>query len=148
MMRPVLGVVVALVIMSVVVFVMSLAPWLILGVDVVLEPGRFVTVPAYDVYAVVVGGVGAVVGGWLCIKIGRSRLAVIVLAGLSFVGGMTNAYAQHAKPAPGPRAPGVRVMEAVNTRQEPVWFTLLMPCLGVVGVLVGGRGDFRPRTLP
>jgi hypothetical protein len=144
-MRAALGVVVALVVMSVVVFAMSVAPWLILGVDTALEPGRFVTVPAYDVYAVVVGALGAALGGWLCIKIGRSRLAVIVLAVLSFAGGMTNAYAQHAKPAPGPRAPGVSAMEAVKARQEPAWFTLLMPCLGVVGVLLGGRGIPKPR---
>ena len=146
-MRAVLGVVVALVMMSVLVLAISLAPWRILGVDTVLEPGRFETVAAYDVYAVVIGIVGAVLGGWLCMRIGRSRPAVIVFAGLAFAGGMTNAYAQHAKPAPGPRAPGVSVMEAVNARQEPAWFTLLMPCLGVVGVLIGGRGDSRPRTL-
>jgi hypothetical protein len=125
--------------MSVVVLAMSLAPWLIFGVDTVLEPGRSATVPAYDVYAVVVGVVGALLGGWLCMKIGRSRLAVVVLAVLSFAGGMANAYAQHAKPEPGPRASGITVMEAVNARKEPAWFTLLMPCLGVVGVLVGGR---------
>jgi len=80
-----------------------------------------------------------VFGGWLCMRIGRSRIAVIVLAVLSFAGGMANAYAQHAKPAPGARLPGVTVMEAVNTRKEPAWFTLLMPCLGVAGVLIGGR---------
>jgi hypothetical protein len=109
--------------MSVVVLAMSLAPWLVLGVDTVLEPGRFTTVPTYDVYAVVVGVVGAVLGGRTCVNIGRSRLAVIVLAVLSFAGGVTNAYAQHAKPAPGPRVPGVSVMEAINARKEPAWFT-------------------------
>ena len=138
-MRAILGVVVALAVMSVLVFAVSIAPWLLFGVDKVLEPGRFDTVFTYDVYAVVVAVGGAVLGGWLCMKIGRSRVAVVVLAVLSFAGGMTNAYAHHVKPAPGPRTPGVTVMDAVAARKEPAWFTLLIPCLGVVGVLIGGR---------
>lgn len=138
-MRAVLGVVVAFVAMSAVVFALSLAPWLALGNDVILEPGRFDSVVAYTVYALVIAAAGGVFGGWLCGVIGRSRTAVIVLAVLSVAGGLTNHFAQHHKPEPGPRAPGVAVMDAVAQRKEPDWFTLLVPFVGAAGVILGGR---------
>jgi uncharacterized protein YndB with AHSA1/START domain len=42
------------------------------------------------------------------------------------------------KPAPGARPPGLTVVQAIATRKEPAWFTLLMPFAGVAGVLLGG----------
>jgi hypothetical protein len=139
MIRTLLGIIVSLIAMSMLVFALSIAPWFVLGVDSVLLPGRFDTNAAYNVYAIVVGAMGAVFGGWLCARISRSRMAVVVLAVLGFVGGMVNVYAHHTKPEPGPRVAGVAVNDAVMTRREPTWFTVLMPVLGVPGVLIGGR---------
>jgi sugar phosphate permease len=138
-MRLVLGVVVAFVSMSLIVFGLSIAPWFILGLDAVLLPGRFDSTAAFNVYAVIVGLLGALFAGWLCATISRSKRAVIVLAVLCFAAGMTNALGQMNKPEPGARASGMAVMEAMTTRKEPAWFTFLMPCVGVIGVLVAGR---------
>ena len=141
--RAVVGVILAFVAMSVLVLALSLAPWFVLGVDAVLEPGHFESTSLFNVYAVAVGGLGAVFGGWICAAVGRSRTAVIVLAVLCFLAGMLNHFSQHHKPEPGARLAGVSVMDAVTQRKEPDWFTLLMPLLGGAGVLVGGRGAGR-----
>ena len=133
-MRSVLAVAVSFVTMSVVVLALSIAPWFILGLDVVMEPGRFVTSDVYDVYALLVSVSGALLGGWMCASIGRSRMAVTVLAVLCFAGGVTNTLAQRRKPEPGGRATNVAVAEAVSRRKEPVWFTLVVPVVGFAGV--------------
>jgi uncharacterized protein YndB with AHSA1/START domain len=138
-MRPLLAVVTALVATMALVLAASLLPWFLFGVDGVLEPGRFDARLAYESYAVVAGAVGAVLGGRLCAAIGRSRPAVAVLALLSAAGGAANAFAQHGKPEPGARAPGLAVLEAVGLRREPAWFTLSMIPIGFLGVRYGGR---------
>ena len=138
-MRAALGVIVAFVCMTVLVLIFSLLPWFVLGVDAVLEPGRFDSTLLFNVYAVIVGVLGAVLAGWVCAGVGRSRTAVIVLAVICFLGGMANHFGQHHKPEPGVRAPGLSVMEVVAQRKEADWFTVTMPFLGVAGVLVGGR---------
>jgi hypothetical protein len=137
--RTAIGIIVALVVMSVVTFALSVAPWFVLGLDAVLEPGRFDTVRAYDLYALAVAFGGAVLGGWLAATIGRSRIAVFVLAGFAVAGGVTNAVQQAGRPEPGARTSGVPVQQVMQTRREPAWYTWLIPVLGVTGVLVGGR---------
>jgi uncharacterized protein YndB with AHSA1/START domain len=138
-MRAIVAVVVAFVAMSAFVFGLSVAPWFALGLDGVLEPGRFRTFLAVDLYAAAVGAIGAWLAGALCLRIGRARGAVVVLALLCFGGGSVNAVGQLKKSEPGARGPGVTVSDAIAARKEPAWFALLMPCLGVVGVLGGGR---------
>ena len=138
-MRIALGVIVALVAMMVVTFGLSVAPWFVFGLDTVLEPGRFDTVRAYDVYAIAVAFGGAVLGGWIAARIGRSQVAVLVLAGFAILGGVVNAVQQAARPEPGPRSSGVTIQQVMETRREPGWYTWLIPVLGVPGVLIGGR---------
>jgi hypothetical protein len=122
--------------MALVTFGLSSAPLYVFGIDAAFEPARFDTVLKYNVYAVAL--VGALLGGWLCRKIARSRMAVVPLAVLGFAGGMANGYAQHMKPVPGVRTAGISVADAVARRKEPSWFTLLVPCLGTAGILVAG----------
>jgi hypothetical protein len=143
-MRTVLGVVIAFIAISTVVFAASVAPWFAFGLDAVLQPGRFESTVPFNIYAVLVGTLGALFAGWLCATIARSRIAVISLAVLCFTVGMTNAFAQMNKPLPGARAPGLTVADAIAQRKEPAWFTLVMPCVGVAGVCLGGRGVLRP----
>jgi len=138
-MRAALGVIVSFVTMSMFVLALSLAPWFALGLDTVLEPGSFESTALFNAYAIALGILGAVFAGWLCATIGGSRTAVLVLAVLCFAGGLMNVVMQHRKPDPGPRLDGLTVMEAVNLRKEPDWFTLLMPPVGAVSVLLSGR---------
>jgi hypothetical protein len=138
MIRPIAGVVLSLAAMAALVFAGSIALWFAVGVDRVLTPGSFDGTPLLNVWSVAVSVVGALAGGWLCYRISESRTAVVVFAGLCLVMGLGNAFAQRAKPEPGPRPSGVSVLEAVKLRKEPPWFTLLVPVVGAVGALIGG----------
>jgi hypothetical protein len=137
-MRIVLGVVVALVVMMVVTFGLSVAPWFAFGLDAVLEPGRFDTVFAYDVWALAVAFGGALLGGFVAARVGRSQIAVLVLAAFAFVGGVVNAVQMARRPEPGPRPSGVTIQQVMETRREPGWYTLTILVLGVPGVVIGG----------
>jgi MFS family permease len=143
-MRAALGVIVSFTAMSVFVLALSLAPWFMLGLDTVLEPRRFETTALFNAYAIALGILGAVFAGWLCATIGRSRSAVLALAVLCFAGGLMNVVMQNRKPEPGPRPDALTVIEAVTLRKEPAWFTLLMPAVGTVSVLLSGRRALRP----
>jgi hypothetical protein len=138
MIRPVAGVVLSLVAMAAFVFAGSIVLWFAVGVDRVLAQGSFDGTSLLNVWSVAVSIIGAVAAGWLCFRIAESRTAVIVLACLCLVMGLGNARGQRAKPEQGPRAPGLSVFEAVKLRKEPAWFTLLVPVVGVFGVLGGG----------
>jgi hypothetical protein len=137
-MRTAVSVIVAFVAMNVVVLALSFAPWFILGLDGVLEPGRFDSKMAYDVYALLVSTAGAFFAGCVCMKISRSWRAVFCLALICFAGGMTNAVMQSRKPLPEARGAGVTVAQAVERRKEPVWYSFLIPFVGVLGALSGG----------
>jgi hypothetical protein len=138
-MRIVLAVVAAFLFMSIFVFVLSIAPWYLLGIDHVLESGRFDTAVWVDIYSIVVAFVGALLGGIIARKVGGSATAVFALAVIGFAGGVVNAVGQRSKPEPGPRDGGSTVMQAVTARKEPIWLALSIPVLGVIGVLVGGQ---------
>ncbi len=138
-MRPTLGVIVAFVATMALVLGLSLGLWFALGVDEVLLPGRFDGTIVLNICAVMAGVVGGLFGGWLCATISRSRTAVIILAALCFLNGAGNAYAHWIKLEPGPREPGLTVMQAIEKRKEPVWFTLLMPIAGSCSALLSGR---------
>jgi len=138
-MRIILGVITAFVIMMATVYLLSIAPWYWLGLDTVLRPGLYETTGAYNTYAIAVALLGAVFGGWLCAKIGRSWRAVIVLMMLAFTGGTANVILHLAKSTPGARPPDATVNEVVVARKEPLWFTLVMPCFGVPAILLGAR---------
>jgi hypothetical protein len=146
--RPVLGVIVAFVAMMPVVLGLSLGLWFALGVDGVLLPGRFDGTIILSIYAVLAGVVGALFARWLCVTISRSRTAVIVLAVLCFVMGSGNIFAQWNKPEPGSREPGLTIMQAIEKRKEPLWFTLLMPVAGSGGALVSGLLILRTKLPP
>lgn len=138
-MRGVVAVVVAFVAIAALTLLLSIAPWFALGLDVVLEPGRFDGRIGYDLYAFACTLVGGWVGGWLVRRLGRSSGTVVALAIVALLASVGNAVAQRSKPEPGPRAPGVAVGDALAARRERLWFLVAVAALGPVAVLVGGR---------
>jgi hypothetical protein len=122
---------------------LSIAPWLLFGVDGVLDPGTFDTTTAINIYSLIVSLVGGIFGGWIAATIGRSRVTVLVLLGLGLLASIGNVFVHISKAEPGPRTASVSVIEAVSTRKEPLWYTLVIPVLGAAGILIGGRMTFR-----
>jgi hypothetical protein len=137
-MRPTLAVIMSFVAMMALVLGLSLGPWFALGVDGVLLPGRFDGTIVLHICAVVAAVIGGLFAGWLCATISRSRAAIVVLGTLCFLNGVGNVFAQWKKPNPGPRETGLTIMQAIEKRKEPAWFTLLMPIAGSCSVLASG----------
>lgn len=89
-MKAALGALLAFVVMSCLVFGLSIAPWYILGLDVVLRPSGFDTGAMMTFYLLVVSAVSAIAGGWIAARVGKSRLSVIILAILGLLAGIVN----------------------------------------------------------
>jgi hypothetical protein len=148
MVRSILGVIVSLIVMAILVFVLSIGLWFALGVDGVLKPGTFDGMLVLTIWSVLASFIGAFVGGVMCAKITKSRTAILVFAVLAVALGLLNATMQMGKPAPGVREPGLSVVDAIQKRKEPVWFTFLVPVIGCVGILLGGRALPKPKPAP
>ena len=139
MARPILGVIVSLILMVIFSFGLTISIWFALGVDGVLLPGSFDGTTILSAWSVLIGILGSLLGGWLCATIGRSRTSLIVFACICFLMGASNALMHFQKADPGPRKPGLSVMEAINARKEPAWYTLLLTSIGPTGSLFAGR---------
>jgi len=89
------------------------------------------------------GFVAAVVAGWAALKIGRSPLAVKILAGLILVVGVyygltTEASYADRQPVDKP-VDEMSFMEAGQHAKQPAWYKWTIPLVGLAGVLLGGR---------
>ena len=138
MVRAILGVLVGYILMAIVVIVLFVGLWFALGVDGVLEPGQFKGTMPLNIGAPLISILGALLGGFVCAKISRSRKAVMVFASIVLVLGLVAAYFTLQKPEPGPRPPGLSVVDAIKQGREPNWYALLNPFLGAGGILLGG----------
>lgn len=89
------------------------------------------------------GFAAALAAGWAALKIGKSALAVKILAGIVLAFGLygilaaESSYADR-EPVDKPVAE-MSFMEAGQHAKQPGWYNLIIPLVGVGGVLLGGR---------
>ncbi len=141
MLKNIGSVILGYLVMFVVVFVGLTAAYLAMGADRAFKPG------VYDVtglwlavmFAVSLGA--AFAGGKVCALIAKNAKAVFGLAGLVLILGLLSAVP--ALTAAGaetkPRTGDVPNLEAMMKAKQPAWVALLLPVIGIAGVLVGGR---------
>lgn len=141
MLRLVGSVIVGYLSMFVVVFALLTIGYLALGAERAFKPGVYDVTAGWLVLMLIVSLVAALIGGKVCVLVGKSSRAVFALAGLVLILGLLSAIPALAASGdePKPRAGAVSNSEAMTNAKQPVWVALLMPVLGVAGVLVGGR---------
>ena len=141
MLRIIGGVIVGYLSMFVVVFISLTAAYLGMGADRAFKPGLYEVTGLWLAVMFVVSIVAALVGGKVCAVIAKSSKAVFALAGLVLVLGLLSAIPTLTAPTgePKPRTADVPNAEAMMSAKQPVWVALLMPVIGVVGTLAGGR---------
>jgi len=146
MLRIIGGVIVGYLSMFVVVFVSLTAAYLGMGADRAFKPGLYEVTGLWLAVMFVVSIVAALVGGKVCALIAKSPKAVFALAGLVLVLGLLSAIPTLTAPAgePKPRTGDVPNAEAMMSAKQPAWVALLMPVIGVVGTLAGGRVKSAP----
>lgn len=112
----------------------------IMGADLVFRPGVFDVSGLWIITSVVLGLIGAVLGGYVCATVARTVGAPKKLAVVVIVVGVALALPSMTGDAPIlPREATVASSEAMQSGRQPGWLALLNPLIGAVGVLWGAR---------
>jgi len=142
MVREASGVIVGYLAMVAVVMLTFPVAQVLVGPERAFRPESYEVSGLWLAVSFVLGAAAAVVGGWVCARIGRSTRAVKVLAGGVLVLGLLMAVPAllqgNAAPAE-PRTPDVTYFEALQKAKQPPWVALLNPFVGAAGVLLGAR---------
>src|SRR5688572_12951823 len=139
MIRGIAGVIVGYVVMAVVMFLTFSLAYLGMGTNRAFKFGSFDPSLFWIVISFFLGFVAALVGGYTCATIAKSKRAAQVFAGLVFVIGIIVAIPvlTSADPRPNVRIGDVPNIEAMTKARTPGWVALMNPLIGAVGVMVG-----------
>ncbi len=142
--RNILAAIVGYVAMAAVLFALFSLLWLTVGPSRAFEPGSWEVPVGWALVQLVLGLVGAYVGGQVCAWVAHDAKGATLLIGLVIVMGVVNAL-MAPEMAAGPRPDDVSMMEATAGALQPAWFLWLNPVIGVVGVWFG-TGRLRARS--
>ena len=139
MVRAIVGVVVGYVVMALLIFLMFSVAYIAMGANRAFNPGSFDPTLFWIVISFFLGFVAALVGGYTCATIAKSKRAAQVLAGLVFVLGIIVAVPVLTSDdtRPNIRTGEVANIEAMQKARTPGWVALMNPLIGAVGVMVG-----------
>lgn len=113
----------------------------VLGISRLFAEGTYEASLTWITLSLVLGLVGALLGGWVAGYVSPKAHAVPTLAGLVLVFGLFSAQAAQNEDVPrgGPRGPDATMTDVMTHARQPTWITFVNPLLGAVGVLIGGR---------
>lgn len=137
MFKAILAVIVGYIAMAVVIIVCFTGLQLALGTEKVFEPGSYNASMLFNVCALAISFVAAVIGGIVAGAIARRMAPAKVFAAIVLVLGFLMAFGNLNKPDPGPRAGDITPFEAAQKAKQPNWYAFTIPVLGAAGVLVG-----------
>ena len=148
MWRTVGSVIVGYIVMALFIFMSFSLVYMAMGADRAYQPGTYEVSGLWVVASIVLGFGGAVLGGWVCLLVAKSRQGPHALAAVVLVLGLVTAFMYLGGPdadAPTVRDTAVGVLDAMQYSRTPNWINFLNPVIGVIGVLVGGRlGSAKP----
>ena len=115
--------------------------FLALGADRSFRPGTYEVSKIWAFLTILFILGAAIVGGFLCASVGRSRTAPIVLAALVLVIGIVGALLlpPSGDLGPQPRPGNVGHFEAIQNASRPPWTAWLDPFLAAAGILAGAH---------
>ena len=142
--RNILAAIVGYVAMAALLFVLFSLLWVTVGPSRAFEPGSWEVPVGWAVTQLLLGLVGAYIGGQVCAWVAHDAKGARILIGLVIVMGVVNALIPP-EIAAGPRPDDVSMMEATAGALQPAWFLWLNPVVGVVGVWLG-TGRLRARS--
>ncbi|HET9886239.1 MAG TPA: hypothetical protein VFR10_01910 [bacterium] len=148
MLRAASGIALGYVVMAFFVFATFSLAFLALGADRSFQPGTYEVSEVWAFLSILLGIGAAIVGGFLCAAVSRSKSAPLVLAALVLLLGIVGAVLMPPSGdlAPQPRPGNVGNFEAMQNASTPPWIVWLNPFLGAAGVLAGAH--LRSRTIP
>ena len=138
MLRNILAAIAGYIAMAAVLFALFSLLWLTLGPSRAFLPGSWEVSGGWVLGQIVLGLVGAYIGGRVCAGVARDAGGATILIGLVIVLGVMNAL-MPGEMAAGPRPDDLSMMEATTGARQPTWYSWLNPVVGVVGVWFGSR---------
>ena len=138
MLKNILAAIVGYIAMAAVLFALFSLLWLTVGPSRAFEPGSWEVPGSWVLVQLVLGLVGAYIGGQVCARVAHDAGGATLLIGLVIVLGVVNALIPPEMVA-GPRPDDVSMMEATAGARQPAWFLWLNPLIGVAGVWFGTR---------
>ena len=141
MIRTILGIVVGYIAMSILMFLLFSALYLVLGTSGSFIPDSPYVSTTWLIAGFVMFFAAATVAGLVSSLIGKSASAGLLMGLVILVVGLILAFFQIASmPENIVRDPQeVPLMEAMAIRQQPVWALFVNPIIGLIGAFVGGR---------
>ena len=136
MLRNILAAIVGYIAMAAVLFALFSLLWLTVGPSRAFEPGSWEVPGGWVILQLVLGLVGAYIGGHVCARVAHDATGATLLIGLVVVFGVVNALIPPEMVAE-PRPDDVSMMEATAGARQPAWFNWLNPLIGAVGVWFG-----------
>lgn len=138
MLRNILAAIVGYIAIVAVLFALSSLVWLALGPSGAFDPGTWEVSGGWVLFSIVIGFVGAYIGGRVCARVAHDAKGAMILIGMMIVLGVVSAL-MPVEVATGPRPDDVSMLEATMSASQPAWLTWLNPVIGVVGVWLGSR---------
>lgn len=144
MIRGIIAVIVSYVAMALMAFICFTAMFLVLGPDGSFEPGTYKLSMVWMLVSYLVVFIATIIGGWICIKVGKTWGAVTGLIVLCVVFGAMDVKvnmdrAEEQMNTVRPEGESMSNIEAMQSAQSPMWFVMTSPIVYVVGVLIGAR---------
>ena len=147
MLKAVGGVVGGYVAMRLFFFITAAISFLVMGPDRAFALSTYDVTWLWLVVSLVLSFVAAIVAGAVCRRIAKGSGAVMTLATLVLIVGVVSAVPALSASSqdPAARAEEVPVMDAMTNARQPAWTALLLPWAGLVGVMIGGKGQMDGR---
>jgi len=139
--RKIGAVVLGYLVMFATVFILFYVAYVLLGPGRSFQTGSCDVSAAWIIASIVLGFVAALLGGKVCLAVGKTRGTVQALAALVVVLGLALAIPVFTGPGEvsAVACDSLGGMEAMMEAVQPLWMALLNPVIGAVGVLLGGR---------
>ena len=141
-MRIIFGAIVGYAALSASLFVLFTLAWLAIGSDGAFVPNSYEISGTWTGINLVGGFITALLGGFVCSKVGRDYRSLRLLAIAIVVLGVINLFWGGGDG--GTRIGDVAISEAAALAVQPLWLKLVNPVIWVVAIMLGSRMARRP----
>lgn len=140
MVRYILGIVTGYISIVVFIFITFTLLYWLLGADGAFTPGTYNVSMTWIIFSLVLGFIGAVIGGYIAVKIAKHFNAGLILAAVVFILGVIMAIPalnMDEEKKNIMRDSSVSNMEAMQKAQQPEFILIINPLLGAIGAIAG-----------